>query len=92
MVDQNEKCKISNFTHLMHIKDSTNTDIPREDLLSLVRWMAPEGIVSKTKKHFSTALDVWSFGVMQWEMKNPNYEPYQVSERIYLTPEFAVRP
>lgn len=63
----------------MHIRDSSIADIPRIDLLSLVRWMAPECIATKAKKRFTTASDVWSFGILQWEMKHPNDEPYQVS-------------
>lgn len=78
MIDQNEKCKISNFTHLVHVKENetASADIPTSDFLKLARWMAPE---SMRRKCFSTASDVWSFGVLQWEMKNPTKEPYDVS-------------
>ena len=39
-----------------------------------VRWMAPE---SFTKKHFSVASDVWSYGVLMWEMFRPTKTPYE---------------
>lgn len=64
----------------MHTMESTRADIPNPDFLSLVRWMAPENVISK---RFSTASDVWSFGILQWEMKNPNDEPYQVRFNLY---------
>ena len=38
-----------------------------------VRWMAPETI---KRRDFSTASDVWSFGILQWEMFNPSKIPY----------------
>ena len=38
-----------------------------------VRWMPPESI---TDRNFSTASDVWSFGILIWEMFNPTKTPY----------------
>ena len=38
-----------------------------------VRWMPPEVIAERT---FSNASDVWSFGILQWEMFWPNRHPY----------------
>ena len=35
---------------------------------SPIRWMAPESI---SKRMFSSASDVWSYGILQWEMLNP---------------------
>ena len=39
-----------------------------------VRWMAPESL---TIKHFSVASDVWSYGVLMWEMFKPTKMPYE---------------
>ncbi len=78
IVDQNEKCKITNFTYLTHNKDCTGADILSCDLPTMSRWMAPESIAKRTR-HFSTASDVWCFGVIQWEMRNPNRDPYHVN-------------
>lgn len=73
---QNEKCKISNFTYLMHSSDK-NSNIPRNESNKLLRWMAPESI-DENRKFFSTASDVWSFGILQWEMRNVDKLPYSV--------------
>lgn len=57
-------------------------ELPRDDSIyhmttsvpCPVRWMAPESI---EQRDFSPASDVWSFGILQWEMFNPNKMPYQ---------------
>ena len=41
--------------------------------------MAPESIQSRA---FSTASDVWSFGILQWEMFYPDRVPYQNMESM----------
>ena len=38
-----------------------------------VRWMAPESI---TDRKYSTASDVWSFGVLCWEVHSYGAKPY----------------
>ena len=65
----------------MHKEGCGDADIPSNEVLPLARWMAPESIGKR--HHFSTASDVWSFGVLQWELRNPNKEPYHVSQTIY---------
>ena len=37
------------------------------------RWMSPENL---TRGHFAEASDIWSFGVIQWEMFQPGRIPY----------------
>lgn len=39
----------------------------------ILRWMAPEILLHQ---HFSTASDVWSYGILMWEMFNPSQLPY----------------
>ena len=38
-----------------------------------VRWMAPESLL---RREFSTATDVWSYGVLLWELIHPSEVPY----------------
>ena len=65
LVDNRETCKITDFGLLREIpKDNTiyqaTTELPWP-----IRWMAPESL---DNREFSPATDVWSFGVLLWEM------------------------
>ena len=73
MVDKKETCKVADFGLLREIpKDDTiyqaTTELPWP-----IRWMAPESLVDR---EFSPATDVWSFGVLLWEMYYPKQLPY----------------
>ena len=73
MVDDKETCKVADFGLLREIpKDNTiyqaTTELPWP-----LRWMSPESL---DKGEFSPASDVWSFGVLLWEMYYPNQLPY----------------
>ena len=46
-----------------------------------IRWMSPEAL---SRKCFSEASDVWSYGVLQWEMFNPNELPYDSLDNIQV--------
>lgn len=71
---ENETCKVSDFGLLRELpKDDTiyhmQTNVPCP-----VRWMPPESIADR---QFSPASDVWSFGILQWEMFHPDKTPYE---------------
>ena len=73
MVDIRETCKVADFGLLHEIpKDNTiyqaTTEMPWP-----IRWMASESL---DDLKFSPASDVWSFGVLLWEMYHPNWLPY----------------
>ena len=68
-----ETCKVADFGLLREIpKDDTiyqaTTEMPWP-----IRWMAPKSL---DNREFSPATDVWSFGVLLWEMYYPNQQPY----------------
>ena len=78
MVGADETCKVGNFSLLRHKAQKSESNYYQDTPLP-TRWMAPESL-DVGKKCFSTASDVWSFGVVQWEMMNPKKRPYKVSE------------
>lgn len=41
--------------------------------------MAPESI---SGRHFSIASDVWSYGILMWEMFNPDLIPYHTMDSM----------
>ena len=73
MVDDQKTCKVADFGLLREIpKDDaiyqSKTAIPLP-----IRWMPPESL---QHRNFSPTTDVWSFGVLLWEMYYPNELPY----------------
>ena len=81
MVSINERCKVGNFDLLKKLRqeqDHKRVYVTHSDTPMAVRWMAPENL-DVEKKLFSTASDVWSFGVLQWEIRHPFDTPYSVS-------------
>ncbi|KAL5457396.1 hypothetical protein EMCRGX_G034648 [Ephydatia muelleri] len=77
LVRENEICKVADFDLLRELPE----ELPEENSIYEptanaplpVRWMATESI--KGKK-FSVASDVWSYGILMWEMFNPDKMPY----------------
>ena len=70
---ENEVCKVADFGLLRELpkedsiyQSTANAPLP-------VRWMAPESI---QRRNFSVASDVWSYGILMWEMFNPDKIPY----------------
>ena len=73
LVDKNKTCKISDIGLLREIPKDKNVYVSENKGQSPLRWMAPESISNDI---FSPASDVWSFGILQWEMFHPNKNPY----------------
>ena len=83
MLGADETCKVGDFGLLRQMHKAKKSEAIYYAAASKgtplpTRWMAPESL-DVNKKHFSTASDVWSFGIMQWEMMNPKRTPYKVS-------------
>jgi serine/threonine protein kinase len=72
-VGDNETCKVADFGLLREIPKDDSIYQMHTNVPCPVRWMPPESI---SQRKFSTASDVWSFGVLQWEMFNPKKTPY----------------
>ncbi|XP_077985228.1 fibroblast growth factor receptor 2-like [Glandiceps talaboti] len=74
-------CKISNFGYANVVIDNNRFYEKTQEHLPF-RWMALESLPDKkvsTKllfKTFSTKSDVWSYGVVLWEMATLGMEPY----------------
>lgn len=84
MVGENEQCKVADFGLLRELDDFQEVYVASGDGRSPVRWMAPESI---SEKKFSCASDVWSYGVLLWEMFNPNQIPYPNFDNMQLVIE-----
>ena len=91
LVGKNETCKVGDFGLLRKLGKASSTDPKAKEVYvaqSITplpnRWMAPESLDCDLKQ-FSTASDVWSFAVLQWEMKNVDSIPYSVSILYNIT-------
>jgi hypothetical protein len=73
LLDENKTCKVSDFGLLREVPKDKSIYIAQGDSLSPIRWMAPESISDNT---FTPATDVWSYGILQWEMFFPDRNPY----------------
>lgn len=69
-----EVCKVSDFGLLREIPKDDSIYVSHQTTAFPVRWMAPESL---SNRHFSPASDVWSFGILQWELLNPSEKPYK---------------
>lgn len=89
LVSEHEVCKVADLDlgqgwTTSHAPSTTTAatiaaamgNIPEgvQDPYSMLRWMAPENVLNQ---HFSMASDVWSYGVVVWEMFNPAETPYR---------------
>lgn len=74
LVTDREECKVGDLGQIIEVpKDGDKTRRVTESRLPL-RWCAPEYL---RERKCSTASDVWSFGVVMWEMANPGRQPYE---------------
>ncbi|XP_076465772.1 LOW QUALITY PROTEIN: putative molluscan insulin-related peptide(s) receptor [Babylonia areolata] len=73
MVSENKVVKIGDFGMT---RDIYETDYYRKGNKGLlpVRWMAPESLKDGV---FTTMSDVWSYGIVMWEMATLAAQPYQ---------------
>ncbi|EFN73457.1 Proto-oncogene tyrosine-protein kinase ROS [Camponotus floridanus] len=69
---ENRVIKIGDFRLARDIYKDCYYSMRGEDLFP-VRWMAPESLIFEI---FSSQSDVWSFGVLMWEITSLGEQPY----------------
>ena len=72
LVGEHNTIKIANFHLAQHLNGNKYCTIEGSTRLA-VRWTAPEGI---TSSRLSIKSDVWSFGILLWELVTKGREPY----------------
>ncbi|XP_030164502.1 ephrin type-A receptor 1 [Lynx canadensis] len=72
LVSQNLCCKVSDFG-LTRLLDNFDGTYETQGGKIPIRWTAPEAIAHRT---FTTASDVWSFGIVMWEVLSFGDKPY----------------
>uniref|UniRef100_A0A183DSX8 receptor protein-tyrosine kinase n=1 Tax=Gongylonema pulchrum TaxID=637853 RepID=A0A183DSX8_9BILA len=73
LVDSNLQCKIADFGLSRGLEGSVEQEYTTNGGKIPVRWTAPEAI---THRKFTAASDVWSFGVVMWEICSFGERPY----------------
>ncbi|MCP9257675.1 Receptor protein-tyrosine kinase [Dirofilaria immitis] len=73
LVDSNLLCKIADFGLSRGVEGSVEQEYTTNGGKIPVRWTAPEAI---THRKFTAASDVWSFGVVMWEVCSFGERPY----------------
>lgn len=82
MVTEDEICKVGDFGLLRELPKDIEIYVATTKMAFPIRWMAPE---CHLKKQFSPATDVWSFGVVMWEMYNPTETPYKGMSNVEVS-------
>ncbi|XP_003134614.1 ephrin type-A receptor 1 [Sus scrofa] len=72
LVNQNLCCKVSDFG-LTRLLDNFDGTYETQGGKIPIRWTAPEAIAHRI---FTTASDVWSFGIVMWEVLSFGDKPY----------------
>ncbi|GMR36686.1 hypothetical protein PMAYCL1PPCAC_06881 [Pristionchus mayeri] len=73
LVDESLTCKISDFGLSRGVEKCVDQEYTTNGGKIPVRWTAPEAI---THRKFTAASDVWSFGVVMWEVCSFGERPY----------------
>ncbi|XP_033111642.1 uncharacterized protein LOC117112641 [Anneissia japonica] len=72
LVGDNKVCKITDFGRAV-VADIDGTFVETQEIQLPVRWTAVEGLRDRL---FSMNSDVWSFGVLMWEIVTLGSKPY----------------
>jgi len=72
LIDKERVCKVADFGFARDIVDNHVYERKSDGRLP-IRWMAPEALYDNL---FTTKTDVWSFGVLMWEIVTLGSTPY----------------
>nr|CAH0113242.1 unnamed protein product [Daphnia galeata] len=74
LVDHNKLCKVADFGLSRSVRDSAGEMYEQRVKGALpIRWMAPESLIQSV---FTQKSDVWSFGILVWEIVTLGSTPY----------------
>ncbi|KAG8001677.1 Ephrin type-A receptor 6, partial [Nibea albiflora] len=73
LVDENLVCKVSDFGMSRILEDDSEAAYTATGGKIPIRWTAPEAIAYGK---FSSASDVWSYGIVMWEVMSYGERPY----------------
>uniref|UniRef100_A0A3B5LSG7 receptor protein-tyrosine kinase n=1 Tax=Xiphophorus couchianus TaxID=32473 RepID=A0A3B5LSG7_9TELE len=73
LVNSNLVCKVSDFGLSRVLEDDPEAAYTTRVRLIPIRWTAPEAI---SYRKFTTASDVWSYGIVMWEVVSYGERPY----------------
>ncbi|MGH0164110.1 UNVERIFIED_CONTAM: hypothetical protein FKN15_046483 [Acipenser sinensis] len=73
LVNSNLVCKVSDFGLSRGLEDDPDAAYTTSGGKIPIRWTAPEAIAYRK---FSSASDVWSYGVVMWEVTSYGERPY----------------
>ena len=74
---ERELCKVADFGLLRELPKDDSIYEMKTEVPCPIRWMSPESMKERT---FSVASDVWSYGILMWEMFHPHRNPYSELE------------
>ena len=75
-------CKVANVGLLRRIpQDGSGVYQNTVDMMWPIRWTAPETL---SEGKFSVASDVWSYGILLWEMLQPSKIPYETMDNFQV--------
>ncbi|KAG7253478.1 hypothetical protein CRUP_033812 [Coryphaenoides rupestris] len=73
LVNSNLVCKVSDFGLSRVLEDDPEAEYTTRGGKIPIRWTAPEAIAYRK---FTSASDVWSYGIVMWEVMSYGERPY----------------